>query len=549
MSSKLTSKQFIAKSINKHGDKYDYSLVKYVSSAAKVKLICQKHGIFEQVAGTHMRGAGCKKCANESSRLMKREDLIAQFLNVHGDKYDYSKMNYSGNNCNITIICKTHGEFEQHPAIHKKGANCPQCAIITKKHTTLTTEQFINKSNEVHNNLYDYSLTDYTVSHDKVKIICKTHGMFEQLANTHLNGSGCQQCANEIRNIGNTLTTEQFMAKANSIHNDTYDYNNSIYKSMHVKLKISCPKHGEFEQTPSSHIQGSGCPTCGFSGYQISKQEQDYADYLIELLGSEKVEQSNRTILNGKELDIYLPNHKLAIEYNGLYWHSSGKMEDDMVKRKQHLEKTELCAKQGIELLHINEGDNVDLWKQVIKNKLSLNKRIYARKTSIRLISNAESNAFLEHNHLQGKCAASIRYGLYYKNKLLSVMTFSKARYSDADWELIRFCTKGGYTVVGGASKLLKMFKTHHEGVIISYANKRWSNGNLYEKLGFTFLHDSEPCYWYIKDNKLWHRSRFMKHKLKKELADFDPKLSEVENMYNNKFRRIWDCGNKVYKL
>ena len=474
-------------------------------------------------------------------------EIIEQFTIVHGDKYCYDKVKYVNGNTPVVIVCPNHGDFLQKPFNHKNGNGCQKCGveILNNKKIKFNNKQdFINMAIEKHGNFYDYSNVIFNGMQHKVMIKCPNHGYFTQTPAQHLISS-CKQCAYENR-IGNKLTNDDFVIKSNIIHQDKYSYIKCDYKLTKIPVTITCPVHGDFEQKPNDHLNGNGCQKCAKSSYQISKQEQGYYEFCKTL--TTNVEQSNRTILNGKELDISLPEHKLAIEYNGLYWHSSNKKEDDAIKRKQHLEKTELCLAKGIELLHINEGDNVDLWKQVIKNKLGLNKRIYARKTSIRLISNTESNAFLEHNHLQGKCAASIRYGLYHKDKLMSVMTFGKARYSDADWELLRFCTKGGYTVVGGASKLLKMFKTHHEGVIISYANKRWSNGNLYEKLGFEFLHDSAPCYWYIKDNNIWHRSKFMKHKLKNELIDFDPKLSEVENMYLNGYRRIWDCGNKVYR-
>ena len=559
MSKRLTTNDFILKANNVHDNFYDYSKVNYVNNSTKVTITCPLHSHFEQSPNHHLNGSGCKQCKRMKSKYSENE-FIQKSKTIWGNlKFDYSKLQYINLQSVINLRCVEHNvSFTQTASTHLSGkhSGCKQCSTI-KRASSLTsdTESFILKANNVHDNFYDYSKVNYINAKTKVTITCPLHSDFEQVPASHISGNGCKQCSTlKIAKVLNS-NTNNFILKANNIHDNFYDYSKVNYINVRTKVIISCPTHGDFEQVPNYHLSGNGCPVCGTEKsalqqrYQISKQEQEYADYLIELLGSEKVEQSNRTILNGKELDIYLPEHKIAIEYNGIYWHSSGKKEDDAVKRKQHLEKTELCANQGIELLHINEGDNVELWKQVIKNKLGLNKRIYARNTTTRLISNKEANNFLEHNHLQGKCASSINLGLYHENKLLSVMTFGKARYSDADWELIRFCTKGGYTVVGGASKLLKMFRTHNKGVIIGYANKRWSVGNLYEKLGFDYLHDSEPCYWYIKDNKCWHRSKFMKHKLKEELETFDPKLSEVENMYNNKFRRIWDCGNKVYKM
>jgi hypothetical protein len=216
-----------------------------------------------------------------------------------------------------------------------------------------------------------------------------------------------------------------------------------------------------------------------------------------------------------------------------------------------------LFRSQGIELLHINERDDIDLWKGVIKNKLGLNQRIYARKTHVKEASNKEATEFLIKNHLQGKCISKYKLGLYGEvdgeEQLCALMTFGKARYSKADFELIRFCSLSGFTVVGGASKLIKAFRTSNPGSIVSYANKRWSIGNVYEKLGFTYLHDSPPCYWYMKSNTFSHRSTFMKHKLAglvgTKLDTFDPDKTEIQNMYENSYRRIWDSGNKVYIL
>ena len=535
---------FINKSNIVHNNKYDYTKTIYVSSKAKVIITCPIHGDFEQAPARHISGCGCNKCGIVNRKLTKSKFIIRGH-EKHNNKYDYSLVNFEGTNDKVKIICPMHGTFEQRVAGHLFGYGCKCCATENSK---INVSTFIENSNKKHNNKYDYSFINYTNSHDnfKLKIICPIHGAFEQSAKSHIQGAGCMLCAIQ----GRVYTNIDFINIANKKHNNKYDYSLICANYNRNKVKIICPIHDTFEQSASNHIQGSNCPKCSNTGPSI--QEQDYYNYIRELLPTNvEVQQSNRTILNGKELDIYIPEYNLAIEYNGLYWHSSGDKEGDLVKRNYHLNKTKKCRVAGIELLHINEGDNVQLWKQVIKNKLGLNKRIFARKCIIKEVQNKESNTFLEINHLQGKCIASIKYGLYYGNCLISLMTFGKARYSDVDYELIRFCTLSGYTVVGGASKLLTHFKRNFPNkTIVSYANLRWSNGNLYEKLGFKFLHDSAPCYWYFNGgDKLYHRSSFMKHKLKDKLEIFNENKSEVENMYDNKYRRIWDCGNKVYIL
>ena len=269
---------------------------------------------------------------------------------------------------------------------------------------------------------------------------------------------------------------------------------------------------------------------------------------------------NTRKILDGKELDIYLPDIKLGIEFNGLMFHSQGISDVSMFNtpdfdKDYHLKKTMLCAAKGIQLFHIFEGEPLDLWLSMIHNKLGLNTKVFARKCEIRELKNSDTKEFQNSNHIQGFCYAKICLGLYFENNLISIMTFAKPRFnSKFEYELIRFCSLKGYSIVGGASKLWKYFlKKYNPKSVISYANLRFSNGSIYEKLGFTKIGQSNPNYFYFKDsNILESRNKFQKHKLEKLhyngiLQCFDPTKSESENMLNNGYRRIFDCGNLVY--
>ena len=264
-----------------------------------------------------------------------------------------------------------------------------------------------------------------------------------------------------------------------------------------------------------------------------------------------QVDNNTRSVIGPLELDIYLLDEKLAIEYNGLYWHR------DLGNNKDyHLNKTNLCQEQGIQLFHIFENEWIDptkqtIWKSIIKNRLGKSSRIYARKTKVAQITSKDKKQFLIDNHLQGNCASSVNLGLYLDDELVSVMTFGKSRYDKKiDWELLRFCNKRDYSVVGGASKLLAAFRRENNGSIISYADKRRSTGGLYKSLGFDYSHDSKPNYWYFKISNIiniYHRSIFMKHKLKDKLDKFDPNMTELDNMVINGWNRIFDCGNQVW--
>jgi len=279
-------------------------------------------------------------------------------------------------------------------------------------------------------------------------------------------------------------------------------------------------------------------------------QQKEVADFIRSIYTGEVIENTKK-VISPLELDIYIPEHNLAIEFDGVYWHSEKNGGKD---RNYHLNKTRLCEEQGIQLLHIFDNEwltNKELWQSVIMAKLGLSNRIYARKCEIVEVSSEEANVFLQDNHLQGKCQSSIRYGLVYENNLVALLTMGKNRYSNkADWELIRFCSLKNTTVVGGFSKLLKHFTKNNKGSILSYANKRWSNGDVYSNNGFKLESISSPNYFYTKDFfTLESRQKYQKHKLSSILSTFDNKLSEWDNMVNNQFDRIWDCGNLVYIL
>ena len=275
----------------------------------------------------------------------------------------------------------------------------------------------------------------------------------------------------------------------------------------------------------------------------VSREESSLYDYIKEL--SNNVIQSDKNILNGHELDIFLPDKKIAIEYDGLYWHCELNKETTY-----HLKKTETCEKQGIQLIHVFEDEwlaKPDIVKSRINGLLGLNDRIFARKCIVKEVSYKDSAEFLELNHIQGNCNSKYRYGLYYNDELVSLMTFGKSRFKD-EFEMLRFCNKLNTNIVGGASKLFQHFIKNHPEInkIISYADRRWSKGNLYEKIGFNFIENTKPSYYYIKGKVRFNRINFQKHKL--VAGGYDPALSEHEIMLSRQFYRIYDCGTKKYE-
>ncbi len=337
-----TTKEFIEQSIIVHGKKYDYSLVEYLSRHKKVKIICTIHGEFLQYAGHHLMGKGCKKCANEYIGKLKTkttEDFIKRSNEVHGTLYDYSKSKYVSSESKIEIICLEHGSFWQQVSLHLAGAGCPKCVIDKSK---LGRDVFIKRSNKLHNNKYDYSKVIYVNNITKVKITCPIHGEFLQPPSKHL-VTGCPKCSFEIGHAKRRKTTEQFIEEARLKYGTKYNYDFVSYKTTNDKVKIICPKHGEFLQKPSVHLRkGSiGCPNCTTS---ISIKETQWLDSL-----------NNHNILRnfsfriGKKLfvvDGYDPFTNTIYEFYGDYWHGNlNKFHPEQMNKRIKLTFGELYEK------------------------------------------------------------------------------------------------------------------------------------------------------------------------------------------------------------
>lgn len=295
--------------------------------------------------------------------------------------------------------------------------------------------------------------------------------------------------------------------------------------------------------------------------YKIQEPNIFTAEYEVSTYISNST-NNTRNIISPYELDIYSENHKFAVEYNGLMFHSSGISSYSMFNtpykdKNYHLMKTNLCEEKGIQLFHIFENEwlnpvKKEIWISMLNGKQNKHTKLGARKCTIKEVQGREAKVFLEENHLQGSVPASTRVALIYDNEIVSLMTFGKARISKKyDKELYRFCTKKNLTVQGAGSRLLKYFEDAYKPKsLVSYANRRWSEGNLYDKLNFTFSHDSTPNMFWFKSAsmKIESRQTYQKHKLK-DIPGFvfNPDITAKANMFLNDYRVIYDSGNKVY--
>ncbi len=359
---KKTTEEFISQAKNVWGDKYDYSKTIYDGVNKKVIIVCPEHGEFEIKPIDFLHGHGCPACGGV--KRLTNSSFIEKAKSVHGNKYDYSLVNYKNNSTPVEIIChqkdangNEHGVFIQTPRNHLQGDGCPKCFKSFKK----TTEEFIQQARAVHGDKYDYSKVVYNGNKTPITIICPKHGEFTQTPIYHLQGHGCQKCYYERSGQLRKKSLEEFIKQANEIHNNKYDYSKVNYVNNKTLVTIICPKHGEFQQTPEKHInRGQGCPIC-----DESHMERDLAIALEK--GQIIFEREKRfkwlKLKNYMPLDFYLPNYNIAIECQGEqhyreYPEFNGKRSLESVTERDVL-KNHLCLANGIKVLYFAHSKTI----------------------------------------------------------------------------------------------------------------------------------------------------------------------------------------------
>ena len=362
--------KFIEKAKLIHGDKYNYTKSNYIKNYEKVCIICPEHGEFWQRPNDHLSGNGCPTCWRERRGKHKKISLET-FLNkakeIHGNKYNYSKVAFNSVMDKVCIICPEHGEFWQTPNDHVNNKrNCPQCAHRSYKKTT---EEFINESILKFGNKYDYSKVNYISNKTKVCIICPEHGEFWQTPKVHLRSiDGCPKCTNEKNGLIKRLTLNKFIKKARAIHGNKYDYSNVTYFNTDSKVCIICPEHGEFWQCPHNHIGSKqGCPYCTNSHLEneISLVLKSNNIIFKREMGFEWLKYKKKLWL-----DFYLPDYNIAIECQGEQHFNKFRWEKDETKLKERQLrdkiKKELCEKHNIKILYYSYKKFND---EIITNK------------------------------------------------------------------------------------------------------------------------------------------------------------------------------------
>ena len=413
--------------------------------------------------------------------------------------------------------------------LRKDGAGCPACGAESRLQTTRTPEEvYVNKVREIHTGIgYSYENCGFTKMNARISVICGKHGMFSISANKHLYAKdGCPSCAKEKKQkhilnyrhlssaakISNTGKT--FFQRCADTHAGIYTYPEQEYRGAKHKIEAICPIHGSFRQSAWEHLAGGGCKQC----VHKSKPEADIAAYVYSLGFS--VERGVRHIISPKEIDVWIPDKKLGIEYHGLYHHTTNK------KGNTHRMKWEMATSAGVRLIQVFEDEwlqKQDIVKSRIKAVLGASEHYDARKCHKKAIDSKEAKQFLQDNHIQGGSINGLHYGLYSEEgKLLAVASFQKKRtgamvqaVESGVWEVLRYASIG--RVRGGFTRLFKMFvEEMRPDSVVSYCDLRYGNGELYRASGFTLEGITEPDYWWVPKGKQERIPRYatQKHKI-----------------------------------
>lgn len=549
--------EFIRRSVEVHGDLYNYDKVSYTNVKDSVEIYCNKHKVyFKQSACEHYskrNRTACPHCVSEKLSVKRTtSEFIIKSRFKHGDKFDYSKVEYKGTKCPVTLICKKHGEFTVIPDKHlNRNQGCPKCLgrtfpILGKDLNKILTKKYpdVVNTNIIGNVIYNGNFI--------IERKCTIHNkIYKQSAKNSIYNKGCQECKRDVIVKTKRLSFDDFVLNSKLLFGDKYEYDSKSYTGSKVKTNIFCKKHGWFKQRPNDHLMGHTCKKCSNSG--TSKAECELTEFIRNYTS---VIEHDRKLLDGTEVDLYLPEFNIGIEYCGLYWHS-----DKFKNYSYHVSKTdnlELIDKRLITIFEDEWLTKTEIVKSILLSNIGKSMyKIYGRCTELKEIDNKTANLFLNNNHLQGTCSGSnkINLGLYHKGVLVSVMVFCKPRLNTGnkksnigEWELLRFCNILNTNVIGAASKLYNYFiNMYTPKVVTSYCDRRWYTGKMYEKLGLKLVEKTKPSYSYFKNStKRINRFSLRRSVLLKKGMDNSKTTDKITSELG--YNKIYDCGTYKYR-
>lgn len=445
---------------------------------------------------------------------------------------------YTDSKSKLKVLCLVHGEFLTNGQLIKRGNGCRKCGRKTYSKTRRgSIDKIADRAEAMGLKLISEEFPNPT-GPQVLTFECAIHGRFDKDHRRVARGSGCAKCGRSIRAEKSKKDPDLFEAELKIIRPDyvlvsRYDNNSS-------KVEVLCPVHGSFRIIPSDLLGGHGCIMCG----NRSLGTQNSIANLIKEKGLEVI-QNDRLIVGPLELDIYVASKNLAIEYCGLYWHT-----EDSKKKNAHINKLNKCNEKGIKLITIFSDEWMERKEQVknvINAKLGLLPKIAARNCSVKEISKEESDLFTNKYHLQGSTRATMRMGLFYGEELVGIITGGPHhRQARSDSLVLNRLCFGPYSVMGGSSKLFKIFREKALKLgfakIVSWSDNRWSDGGVYKALGFTLEEESKIDYSYCKGKRRFSKQSCQKNMLLRKGATGNTEKEMAESLG---YKRIWDCGKK----
>lgn len=570
MPRKLTQEEFIEKVKAVHGEsRYDLSKVQYVGVDKKVEVICPEHGNWWATPANLFNGKGCPKCGvqkRSKTRKITQEEFEKRVRKIHGQKYDLRNTRYVGVHEKVEVVCPKHGCWWVTPDNLFHGHGCPKCGDESVSRKRLfSQQQFIEKVHAVHGkNRYDLSRAKYISSVKKVEIVCPEHGSWWVIPYSLFIGKGCRKCSGYAK-----LTQEEFEKRIKEVFGSKADCSKVVYSGVHVDVTIRCIEHDiEFNASPNNLFMGKwNCPKC-FNSW-TSKGEEVIYNYLCSLGQNLTILRNVRDVIPPKEVDIYIPEKSLAIEYNGYYYHN-----DYRKDRNYHRDKYLACKEKGIHLIQI-----LDLvWdarqkqvKSLLANVIGACddvRKINARSCEVRQVNVGDLRDFFNANHIQGHCrTGNLSLALVFEGEIVAGIVFGKgtnrrgkARIGrEGEWTLSRYATN--CVVRGGFQKLLKhgrdLIGWEHD--IISFSMLDFFSGETYKAAGFELDAEIGPDYQvYHPRNGLRPKSHWQRRMIPKRLQEigweggFDPETDprtewQVEDEVGAV--RVWDSGKIRWRL
>ncbi|MDE2425692.1 MAG: hypothetical protein KGO96_07280 [Elusimicrobia bacterium] len=504
---------------------------------------CKIHGPFEtSYESVVYHGCWCRICALDPNTIEDCHQLAAsrkgKFLS---NEYINSQTRYLWG-CDVC-----NNVWKNSYANIKAGQWCKICAINNRRITEDDFKEALKNLNKNGEFLELVIIKNKTLG--KIQCNLDRNHIFIITYTDLKRGRWCKWCANNVNK-----TKEDAIKLAES---RGFEFKSDVFKNVDTKYPWNCGKHPDWEASYDKIRQGEGCPYCS---HNISKGQLEVAEYIVSLIPNENVLISDRSIIPPKELDIYIPSLKFAIEYNGLVWHSSRfKKPFDM---QEHRKKFLACREKGIKLFSFYEDEwenKKDLIKAMIRYRLGKfnGTRLYARNLELRkLTKNIEFESFFNRNHIDGHAKAKYAYGLFYENKL--VLCCSVRKNFNGETEIARLAGDMDYSIVGGASKLIKKIKSEiGNESLITFSNNRIGLGETYKKMGFELVQENSASYWYTDGKvRIW-RYRCRRINEPEILAKFPTEVAQAEGGVfaerilgkNVPLYKISDFGHQKWKL